>query len=196
MTTLTAKDILWAIRLYRIKSAVLREVTVPDPFEWARRNLWNYNHPTYGDYYKQQHEKNPGKYPLADSLPEGWTPRGVKFERRIDALILDTQRTAVEIKVTRSDFKADTEEKRAPWVHYTHKFVYAVPTGLVSPEEVPSYCGLWYINPESARKHPWDHGITVAKKAKLNKDARDLPATLTKSLLGRLSRYEYQNEKP
>lgn len=196
MAVMTAKEVLWAIRLYRDKAAVLREVSVSDPFESARYNLWNMQHPTYGDYYRDRHEKNPGKWPVADELPEGWTPRDRKFERRIDALILDSHRTAVEIKVTRSDFKADTEEKRAPWVHYTHKFVYAVPTGLVTSDEVPDYCGLWYVDPEAVRRYPWQHGVTVVKRAKVRKEPADLPAYLVKSLMGRLSRYEFKDEKP
>lgn len=192
---MNAKDILWAIRLYRNKSAVLREVTVTDVFEQARYNLWNTQHPHYGDYYRNRHEENPGKWPLADSLPEGWEPHTRKFQRRIDALIIDRERTAVEIKVSRSDFKADTEEKRAPWVHYTHKFVYAVPTGLVTPDEVPDYCGLWYVDPDAAMDHWWKHGVTVAKKARKNQNAAELPGYLTKSLMGRLSRYEFQAER-
>lgn len=192
---MNAKEVLHAIRLYKIKSAVLREVSVADPFEYARYNLWNYNHPIHADYYRQLYEENPGRWPMAESIPEGWTPHGVKFERRIDALVIDTYRTAVEIKVTRSDFKADTEEKRAPWVHYTHKFVYAVPAGLVTPDEVPDYCGLWYVDPDALRDLQWHHGVSVAKKAKVNKEAADLPANLVKSLMGRLSRYEYDAEK-
>lgn len=191
---MNAKEVLWAIRLYKEKSAVLREVTVLDHFEQSRLNLWN-TQQVYGDYYIKRHEANPGKWPLADSLPEGWEPHKRKFQRRIDALILDRERTAVEIKVTRSDFKADTEEKRAPWVYYTHKFVYAVPTGLVTPEEVPDYCGLWYVDPEAKREYQWQHGISVVKKAKKNNEAVELPEYLTKSLMGRLSRYEFNSEK-
>lgn len=195
LSKLTAKDVLWAIRLYQNRATVLREVTVPDPVENARRNLWNTLHPTYGDYYRKRHEENPGRWPLAESLPEGWKPHNQVLERRIDALIIERQRTAIEIKVTRSDFKADTEEKRAPWAAYTHRFVYAVPTGLVSPDEVPDYCGLWYVDPEASRKYQWQHGVSVVKKAKINKEPMELPDRLVKSLLGRLSRYEYQNEK-
>jgi hypothetical protein len=190
-----ANEVLWAIRLYKIKSAVLREVTVPDHFENARLNLWNMQSPLYGDYYRKRHEENPGKWPVADCLPEGWSPHKRKFQRRIDALIIDSQRTAVEIKVTRADFKSETEEKRAPWVYYTHKFVYAVPTGLILPDEVPDYAGIWYVDPDVPKRDWYRHGVTVAKKAKLNKSAVDLPGHLTKSLLGRLSRYEYENEK-
>lgn len=192
---MNAKEVLHAIRLYKNKAAVLREVSVADPFEYARYNLWHLSDPNYGDYYRQKFEQNPDRWLVAESLPEGWSPHKRKFERRIDALIIDTHRTAVEIKVTRSDFKADTDEKRAPWVHYTHKFVYAVPHGLVTPDEVPDYCGLWYVDPEAARDYQWHHGVTVAKKAKVNKEAVDLPANLVKSLMGRLSRYEYDAEK-
>lgn len=193
---MNAKDVLYAIRLYKNKSAVLREVSVTDPLLSAIYNRWKLEGP-HGRYYEKKFEENPDKWPLADSVPEGWSPRG-PWERRIDALIIDRERTAVEIKVTRSDFNSETEEKRAPWRHYTHKFVYAVPTGLVKPDEVPDYCGLWYIDPDRVAmgktRYQWLHGVSVVKKARKN-DAADLPASLVKSLMGRLSRYEFKDER-
>jgi hypothetical protein len=64
----------------------------------------------------------------------------------------------IEIKVSRADFKADfrklakhaglqgggrTSVRRAAGPNY---FSFAVPAGLVKPEEVPAYCGLIYIH--------------------------------------------------
>lgn len=193
----TASEVLRAIRKKYDQNAVIREVSIRDTAEDANYRRFKldmysddaYMHSYYQKYFKGLH--------VPDTLPDGWSPATRKFERRIDALMIDSKasRTAIEIKVTRSDFKADTAEKRGPWEAVTHKFVYAVPKGLVSPEEVPSHCGLWEYDPSESGFGRWQHGITVAKRAKLNKSAADLPDYLVRSLLGRLSRYEWENEK-
>lgn len=184
----TASQILLGIRKKYAKFPVLREVSVNDP--WYYANYWRYQIDTYP--WGASHAERAGVIP-ADEIDPNWSHLAPSY-RRIDALILDTHRTAVEIKVTRSDFKADTEEKRAPWRHFTHKFVYAVPTGLVVPSEVPDYAGLWYFDESAYGEYPWQHGITIAKKAK-RFDAYDLPPYLIQSLMGRLSRYEWDQER-
>lgn len=68
------------------------------------------------------------------------------FTRRIDALMfMGGSRTAIEVKVSRSDFRRDTEQKRSPWQRIVNRFVYATPPGLILPSELPSGCGLWEV---------------------------------------------------
>lgn len=61
-----------------------------------------------------------------------------------------------EIKISRSDFKADFKKKRKhdrlqnPSKYRTqcipNKFYYVCPEGLIKPEEVPEYAGLIYVS--------------------------------------------------
>ena len=70
-------------------------------------------------------------------------------ERRIDILCLrrarrqgigHIQMVAIEVKVNPADFRQDVRcpEKQAPWRALAHTHAYAVPAGMVSPEEVPA----------------------------------------------------------
>lgn len=185
-----APEVLLAIRKKYAKFPVIREVTVDNPYYEPMHRRWQLQGPR-ADWYAEHYAKL--GWEVADSIPDGWQPRDAKPYRRIDALLFDKYLTAIEIKVTRSDFKADTEEKRAPWRYYTNKFVYAVPEGLVAPDEVPDYAGLWYVDESGIGPSPWQHGVTVAKKAKIQ-ECKELPDSLIRSLLGRLSRYEYEGE--
>lgn len=73
--------------------------------------------------------------------------------RYIDFLVVglwekDQNVYAIEIKVSRSDFLSDVakfEKKQKDALDMSNVFYYAVPHGLVSPEEVPEGCGLYYI---------------------------------------------------
>lgn len=76
--------------------------------------------------------------------------------RRIDVLLVraanvigDIERLAIEIKVSRSDFLADVRNpsKQAPWRELAHRHAYAVPDGLVTPDEVPTDSGLITVHP-------------------------------------------------
>lgn len=72
--------------------------------------------------------------------------------RRIDMLLVShknssstkikRERIALEIKVSRSDFLSETDEKRAPWRRFADKFAYVAPEGLIKPSELPEGCGL------------------------------------------------------
>jgi len=72
--------------------------------------------------------------------------------RRIDMLLIShknsnsakikRERIALEIKVTRSDFLSETDEKRAPWRRFADKFAYVAPEGMIKPSELPEGCGL------------------------------------------------------
>jgi hypothetical protein len=86
--------------------------------------------------------------------------------RRIDALMFEgLQRTAIEIKVTKADFKADTWAKRRAWAKVVHRFIYAVPEDL--DVQAPYGCGLWRVN-EYGR-------VTVDRKATIQKYPEHLP---------------------
>lgn len=62
----------------------------------------------------------------------------------------------IEIKISRSDYRADFKKegkhnslaagKRGHWRGQPNQFYFAVPAGMVAPEEVPAYCGLIYIH--------------------------------------------------
>lgn len=84
--------------------------------------------------------------------------RGRKvYRRRIDYLLMRIsrrssprhERIALEVKVTRADFKRDTDEKRAAWFAVADRFAYVTPRGLITPEEVPPGCGLIEFDPEA-----------------------------------------------
>lgn len=70
--------------------------------------------------------------------------------RRIDFLLMRTgrrskplhERIALEVKVTRADFKRDTAAKRAAWFAVADRFAYVTPKGLILPSELPEGCGL------------------------------------------------------
>lgn len=94
------------------------------------------------------------------------------FYRRIDALMVKSgQRTAIEVKVSRADYARETERKRAVWQAICHRFVYAVPAGLLTPEEVPDGIGLWEVY-DSA---PY---VRVAKRAKVHSGPDPIPDQL------------------
>lgn len=56
----------------------------------------------------------------------------------------------VEVKISRSDFKADFKKAKHEQMKQrndvtANRFYFAVPDGLIKPEEVPEYAGLIYI---------------------------------------------------
>lgn len=90
------------------------------------------------------------------------TPPGTKAKRRpslrrIDYLLMRIsrrsqprhERIALEVKVTRSDFKRDTDAKRAAWFSVADRFAYVAPAGMIQPEELPAGCGLMEYHPEA-----------------------------------------------
>lgn len=101
-------------------------------------------------------------------------------QRRIDGLLIGPrgQRTAIEVKVTRQDYKRETEAKRRAWQAICHRFVYAVPSGLIQPEEVPDGIGLWWITEEGR--------IETKKRCRINKTPSHVPDHLFAALCWRL----------
>lgn len=79
---------------------------------------------------------------------------------------LKFEKIAYEIKVSRHDFFRELEhpEKRQAALSVSNRFYFAVPSGLVSPTEVPQEAGLIYITGLAARRckvikeAPWREG--------------------------------------
>lgn len=70
-------------------------------------------------------------------------------QRRIDLFIISSnagnETTAFEIKASRSDFKKDISDdlKQRGARLYANNFYYVAPSGMIKPEEVPLWAGLW-----------------------------------------------------
>lgn len=118
------------------------------------------------------------KYPEAALVPE-LTIRSELHDksawcRRIDALMFDNlQRTAIEIKVSRADVKRESFEKVYPWRRVTHRFVYAVPAGLI---EKPPFWGpgLWWVHD--------DGKVEVVRKCQVNRYPEPLPQLVVQNI--------------
>lgn len=175
----TAGEILAAIRETHPKNAVVREVSIRDDFEQAIYWRYQLDGPR-GAWWAKHLTDMDG--PIADSVPDGWTPNASIPIRRIDALMRDTAGyTAIEIKVSRADFKRDTHEKRRAWQAHCRRFIYAAPAGLLNASEIPDGCGLWALD---------GRRLTVAKKATINKTPLPFPRAVFDSMLYRVSNYE------
>lgn len=165
--------------------AFLREVTITDVLAEERRRTAYDRMPNFA------------------TDPEGWalwrdSEVYAPTFRRIDVLLMKTsssakpipfERIAVEIKVSRSDFRRDTVEKRRAWQAVAHRFAYAVPSGLVSVSEVPADCGLIEVDPDAPRFQ----GCVWAKRAP-RREGRpdDFTDQFVAYLAGRASRAEHQ----
>lgn len=87
--------------------------------------------------------------------------------------------TEYEVKISRSDFKADAKKKK--WIYYTDKnhwfkcanyFYYVCPKDLIKVEEIPSFAGLIYVDAGEI--------ITVKKAPRLHKEKHDRAKILSK----------------
>lgn len=97
--------------------------------------------------------------PLEGKVPTRRNRRsvGVPTVRRIDYLLMRTgrasrprhERIALEVKISRADYKKDTDEKRAAWFAVADRFAYVAPVGLIHPSELPPGCGLLEYNPDA-----------------------------------------------
>lgn len=153
-----AEGVLAALRRKHHGAAFVPEVVLPvrDHGAWER-------------YYQA----------LEDGSEDAQRPSEV---RRIDALMFDgPQRTAVEIKVSRADAARDTWRKVAPWRDIVHRFIYAVPAGLLAANEVPVHgCGLWWVHD--------DGRVEVVRKASIQRHPEHLPQSVVTSLAYRAAR--------
>ena len=164
-----ASDIVQAIRRKHSDSALVTELTLDDEHAWQMElramPAWQQQ------YY--QHLIDP------DFVQDPLVEPGGKRTRRIDCLLLSASKwTAVEIKVSRSDFKRDSYTKRRVWMQHCHRFVYATPVGLLTADEIPDGCGWWEVHP--------DGRVTVGKRAKVNKNRLPFPERFTETLMWRL----------
>lgn len=129
------------------------------------------------------------------ALPEQTTDDGAMFsrfvqqkvasERRIDVLLVrggggkssgGIERLAIEVKVTRQDFRNDVAnpDKQAPWRAIAHRHAYAVPEGLVAEAEVPGGSGLLVVK---RSKHAFS-GFTARWVRQAKKPAGHEPGPL------------------
>lgn len=157
-------------RKHSPRTIFLPEVTLEDEYyDMLARNDWveRYGLPDSDRITTLEHD------------PEYSFANGSRY-RRIDLLGLDSQHqwTAVEIKVSRADFARETYEKRHPWITKTHRFIYAVPEGLIVPDEIPNGCGLWTVT-ETGQ-------VKVAKRARVNRSRQEFPETFLRTLFWRL----------
>lgn len=109
-----------------------------------------------------------------------------------------------EIKVTRSDFRADAKKahrhllidpvQKSAWTDrtFTHPrpnyFYYVVPTGLVTPDEVPDYAGLIYAEKrveDCALFYGMTQEIKPAKRLHKDKISDSQRHQLCRALTGR-----------
>lgn len=153
----TADLVLDAIRAHHHQAAIVAEVALHDP--------------DADDHYEQWLDKV--------AAGEGNTPRP-PATRRIDALMFRTlERTAIEIKVDTADVRREDHRKVAPWRRVTHRFVYAVPAGLI--DQPPMWgTGLWWIHD--------DGRVEVVRRAKVNTTPEPLPQHVIQALAYRAAR--------
>lgn len=117
-------------------------------------------------------------------------PSDTAYYRRIDVLLWSPkERIAVEVKVSRADFLDDIRrpEKQEPWRAITHRHAYAVPSGLVRPEEVPPQSGLITVDFTNAVAAV---GWTKLIRRDPDWQPADLPARLHHTLMIRLAEAE------
>lgn len=84
--------------------------------------------------------------------------------RIIDVLVLASDppnRVAIEVKVSRADYRSETDAKRAASWQIAHRCLYAAPAGLIDPATLPDGWGLFEVHEtadavlvEQGREHP------------------------------------------
>jgi len=103
----------------------------------------------------------------------------IPTSRRIDALMFQQlERTAIEIKVSVADAKRETWQKVWPWMRVCHRFVYAVPAGLLDAPPVYG-AGLWWVHP--------DGRVEVRRRCKINTTPEPLPQSVVQTLAYRIA---------
>lgn len=108
------------------------------------------------------------------------------LKRRIDALMFspDGMRTAIEVKVDVADAKRESWAKIRPWMMVVHRYVYAVPAGLIDrpPVGADQRSGLVWVHP--------DGRVEWVKKCKINHSPEALPQLLTFNIAWRAAKGE------
>jgi hypothetical protein len=129
----------------------------------------------------------------------GEPPIRLRRRRQIDVLTVTRARKAgigpldllaIEIKVSRGDFFTDVREpaKQARWREVAQRHAYAVPEGLVRPDEVPADSGLLTVTPGTSGSYRYDVNWSV--RARYPERAPQIPAWLTLGLAYRMSAAE------
>lgn len=178
---ITSEDILKAISAKHYDGALARELVLNVNHSGGKYNRWQLDRMTrfYGKNHARYHafvESISGQ----EIDPEGTVPRewSPPSNRRIDGFLYSKKKLiAIEVKVSVADFKRETPEKREPWERVSHQFIYATPKGLLLPSDIPPQCGLWEVD-EFNR-------VTIAKKAKVNKNLEPMPQQVLVSLMYR-----------
>jgi hypothetical protein len=162
-----------ALKNKYFKAAVLREVTIQDEDEAALMRTW---YARQSSYYRRKYAEQGLEHKV--ELPENYDINDAKPARRIDFVIFESKTiTAVEMKISKNDFKRDTEQKRRPWQKVVNRFVYLTPAGMLTPEEIPDGCGLWEMQPDGT--------ILSVKNARMNKNPEPFPQSMVKYLAWR-----------
>lgn len=162
----TARELLDAAQRTHSRYAIVRELTILDQeADTDVKDWWE----RYEARARQDDPTDP--------------PRRAVWIRRIDGLMFCGAKglTAIEVKISRSDFARETEAKRRAWRKVTNRFVYLTPAGLLTPAALPDYCGLWELDPATGY-------VKVAKPCKVNKEPDPLPRAITQALAYRVSR--------
>jgi hypothetical protein len=159
-----------ALRRKHYKAAVLKEVTIPDQ---EAVDIYHTVTAQHSPHMRKHYEEKGIKHDA--ELPDGFmlTKKDLILVRRIDFLIFEGETiTAVEMKISKADFRRDTEEKRRAWKKVTNRFVYLTPVGLLTPADIPEGCGLW--------EYQEDGSIVVTKRAKTNNTPAPFPPSMIK----------------
>jgi hypothetical protein len=126
-----------------------------------------------------------------------------RHERTIDVLLLRNwggvrsesfERLAIEIKVTKSDYRNETDEKRSPAWANAHRCAYACPEGIITAEDLPPGWGLLWVYPEPITGVPptsrdW-HRRCVWKRGAKRHDVDGDPVRLLHNIARRAARAE------
>lgn len=113
--------------------------------------------------------------------------RNYQGKTYIDMFVVGGWRTnrcmqAFEIKISRQDFIKDIESfivKQGETLKNSTQFWYVCPTGLISPEEVPEECGLYWVS---------ESGKLSKKKVAPIRSLEVLSFSFVQSLLSRISK--------
>lgn len=171
-----------ALRAKHNKAAILKEVTMPDE---SAALIYRTRQAQSSPRYRAWFDKKGLTYDGV--VPDDYDMAKAKLTRRIDFLMFEGPTvTAIEMKVSKADFRRDTEDKRRAWKAVTNRFVYLTPKGLLAPEDIPEGCGLWEF--ENGK-------IVVVKKSKTNNDPEPFPESMVKYFAWRAFAAEATNPR-
>ena len=111
------------------------------------------------------------------------------LKRRIDALMFspDGMRPAIEVKVDVADAQRESWAKIRPWMMVAHRFVYAVPAGLIGrpPVGADQRSGLVWVHPNGR--------VEWKRKCKINHSPEALPQLTVFNLAWRAANGEVRS---